>query len=49
MGNTTSIELKNLINEKVYFFSITALDKSGQESGFSKEMIARPSKIYEDQ
>ena len=49
VGNTTSIELKNLINEKVYFFSITALDKSGQESGFSKEMIARPSKIYEDQ
>jgi hypothetical protein len=46
-GDTNSIVLKGLKNEKVYFFSITAIDVSDQESGFSKEMIARPSAVYD--
>ena len=48
LGNVTSVELKGLVNEKVYFFSITALDNSGQESGFSRELVARPSIIYKN-
>jgi hypothetical protein len=41
-----SIALEGLENEKVYFFSITAVDNSNQESGFSKEFIVRPSMIH---
>jgi len=48
VGNVTSVTLKGLTNEKVYFFSITALDKSGQESGFSKEFATRPSITYKN-
>jgi hypothetical protein len=47
-GDTNSIVLRGLKNEKVYFFSITAVDSSDQESGFSREMIARPSAVYDD-
>lgn len=46
LGNIISVKLKGLVNEKVYFFSITAIDKSGQESVFSKELVTRPSKIF---
>ncbi|MFW6138778.1 MAG: LamG-like jellyroll fold domain-containing protein [Spirochaetota bacterium] len=45
-GNVNSIELTGLVNEQVYFFSITAVDNEGQESGFSRELIARPSSVY---
>ncbi len=48
-GNGTSIVLKGLKNEKVYFFSVTAVDITGQESGFSREMIVRPSSIHGDE
>jgi len=46
VGDIDSMKINNLENEKVYFFSITAVDNSDQESGFSKELIARPSNIY---
>jgi len=46
VGDVESVVLKGLENEKVYFFSITAVDRVGQESGFSKELIARPSSIF---
>jgi hypothetical protein len=45
-GNVSSLELRGLRNEEVYFFSITAVDEAGQESGFSEEVIARPSSVY---
>ncbi|HEB31629.1 MAG TPA: hypothetical protein ENI15_12260 [Spirochaetes bacterium] len=45
-GDVNSTILRGLENEKVYFFSITAVDSTGQESGFSREMIARPSAVY---
>jgi len=48
VGDVDTLVLKGLQNERVYFFSITAVDNGGHESGFSKELIARPSSIYED-
>ena len=45
-GNVSGLELRGLRNEEVYFFSITAVDDAGQESGFSEEMVARPSSVY---
>jgi hypothetical protein len=45
-GDVNNTVLSGLENEKVYFFSITAVDSTGQESGFSREMIARPSAVY---
>jgi hypothetical protein len=45
-GNVDSIRLKGLKNEAVYFISITAVDNANQESGFSNEVIVRPSSIY---
>jgi hypothetical protein len=43
---TMSFAMEGLENEQVYFFSITAVDDSNQESGFSKEFIVRPSLIH---
>ncbi|MGQ9616758.1 MAG: hypothetical protein ACUVWJ_10225 [Spirochaetota bacterium] len=40
-------ELGGLENEKVYFISLTAVDNAQQESGFSRELIVRPSAIHE--
>jgi len=48
IGNTDTITLTGLQNEQVYFISITAVDDAGQESGFSREFIVRPSEIYGD-
>jgi len=45
--SVSSLDLMGLTNEEVYFFSITAVDEAEQESGFSAEMIARPSSVYE--
>jgi len=45
-GETLTYELRNLENDRVYFVSITAVDDDGQESGFSRELIARPSAVY---
>ncbi len=44
--NINSIIIKNLKNEQVYFFALTAVDKSGQESSFSRELSSRPSVVY---
>jgi hypothetical protein len=41
-----SFLVEGLDNEKVYFFSITAFDEADQESGFSNELIVRPSSVY---
>ena len=46
VGDVNNFVLRGLENEKVYFFSITAVDSSDQESGFSEEFIARPSAVY---
>jgi hypothetical protein len=40
--------LKGLANEEVYFIAVTALDASGQESGFSRELVVRPSQVFEE-
>ncbi|HUT65106.1 MAG TPA: hypothetical protein VMZ05_03045 [Spirochaetota bacterium] len=48
VGNVSSFMLSGLGNEQVYFFSITAVDDEGQESGFSREFIGRPSGIYKE-
>jgi hypothetical protein len=40
-------KLDGLENEKVYFISLTAVDNAQQESGFSRELIIRPSAIHE--
>jgi hypothetical protein len=47
VGNVGSAVLKGLTNEEVYFLAVTALDASGQESGFSRELVVRPSKVFE--
>ena len=44
--NINEITLKNLKNEQVYFFAITTVDRSGQESDFSRELATRPSLLY---
>jgi hypothetical protein len=46
VGNTESVDIMGLKNEQVYFFSLTAVDEADQESGFSRELIVRPSSIY---
>ncbi len=46
VGNIDELEIKGLENEKVYFFALTAVDKAGLESGFSREIAVRPSSIY---
>ncbi|MBN2323736.1 MAG: hypothetical protein JXQ30_08375 [Spirochaetes bacterium] len=45
-GDVTSFDLSGLENEQVYFVSITAVDEEGQESGFSREFVARPSAVF---
>jgi hypothetical protein len=49
VGNVGSAVLKGLVNEEVYFIAVTALDSSGQESGFSREFVVRPSQVFGDQ
>jgi len=46
LGPVESLVLKGLVNEQVYFFSLTAVDAAGQESGFSREFAVRPSRVY---
>jgi hypothetical protein len=46
-GETLTYELGNLVNNRVYFVSVTAVDDDGQESGFSTELIARPAAVYQ--
>lgn len=46
IGDTRTFVLNGLENEDVYFVSITAVDEEAQESDFSRELIARPSKIF---
>jgi hypothetical protein len=47
-GVSTSIEISGLENGKLYYFAVTAYDGSDprQESEFSAEKSARPSRIY---
>jgi hypothetical protein len=45
-GDVSSFELSGLENERVYFVAVTAVDDEDQESGFSREFIARPSGIF---
>jgi hypothetical protein len=45
-GETKRVTVDGLTNEQVYFFSVTAVDGEGQESVFSRELVARPSGIY---
>jgi hypothetical protein len=47
-GTATSIEISGLENGKLYYFAVTAYDGSDprQESEFSAEKSARPSRIY---
>jgi hypothetical protein len=47
LGETLNYELDNLENDRVYFVSITAVDDDGQESGFSRELVSRPSAVYQ--
>ena len=49
IGDTRTFVLHGLKNEDVYFVSITAVDEEGQESDFSRELIARPSNLYSKQ
>jgi hypothetical protein len=46
VGRVESFVVEGLKNEEVYFFSITAFDEADQESGFSNELIVRPSSVY---
>ena len=46
VGPVDSFIVEGLKNEEVYFFSITAFDEADQESGFSNELIVRPSSVY---
>ena len=46
IGDTRTFVLQGLKNEDVYFVSITAVDDEGQESDFSRELIARPSALF---
>jgi hypothetical protein len=46
VGNVNKVVLKGLANEQVYFVAVTALDAAGQESGFSRELVVRPSRVF---
>jgi len=48
-GNVNSFIIEDLKNEEVYFISITVVDNADLESGFSNEVIIRPSSIYGDE
>ena len=39
-GNTTSYTIDNLTEGTTYYFALTAVDTSGNESGYSSEVIA---------
>ena len=39
-GNTTSYTVDNLVEGQTYYFALTALDTSGNESGYSSEISA---------
>jgi hypothetical protein len=41
-----SLEVTRLQNERAYFFSVTAVDVEEQESDFSTERVARPSRTH---
>ena len=45
-GNVDKVVLKGLANEQVYYVAVTAIDESGQESGFSRELVVRPSRVF---
>jgi hypothetical protein len=47
-GAATTIEIDGLSNGSLYYFAVTAYDTSTpqQQSGFSPEVSARPSRIY---
>ena len=45
-GNVNKVVLKGLANQQVYFIAVTAIDESGQESGFSRELVVRPSRVF---
>jgi hypothetical protein len=38
VGNKTNYKIKNLENNKTYYFSVTSYNQSGKESCFSEEM-----------
>lgn len=48
VGNTTTITLTGLSNGSLYYFSVMAYDSSipPHRSGFSREVNARPSRLY---
>jgi hypothetical protein len=48
-GNATQLEIPDLENGALYYIAVTAYDDSDppQESGFSPEVSARPSRIYQ--
>jgi hypothetical protein len=48
VGAKTSIEITGLTNGSLYYFALVAYDGSQppQQSGFSPEVSARPSRIY---
>ena len=39
VGNVTSYQINNLTDERTHFFAVTAYDTSGNESGFSQEIV----------
>ncbi len=47
-GNATTLEIGGLANGSLYYFAVTAYDDSSprQQSAFSAEASARPSRIY---
>lgn len=46
VGNNTTYVVDNLIQDKKYFFVVTAYDFAGNESGFSKEVSYPPTVVY---
>lgn len=48
VGNTTTCQLDGLNPGKTYFFAVTALDTSGNESGFSTEVFKAISTLDPD-
>ena len=42
VGNETSFAVNGLVKGTVYFFAVTAYDFSGNESGFSREVVYVP-------
>ncbi len=46
VGDRTRHELKNLVAEEKYHLAVTAYDRSGQESGFSREVHTVPTAVF---